>query len=554
MKQTILTFLCSLALMAAGFAQTTISGLGTMADPLASADILPFTDVSDTTESANGTTKKATMTQVQTFVLTNAVLTTSMQIPNGAAPTVDAFGELAGDNDLWAASRGAPVFYDGTAATALVNVLVSDTPTNGQVPTWNTGGTITWETGGGATGYTVKTTTYTAVAGDRIAADVTGGAFTITLPVTPADGDVVEIVPAQGTFAANNLTIGRNSENIDGGAANATLTGIEGCRLVYRTGYGWRRWAMPGYSATTSSTVKVGQMRFDPSYGTVSDGSFTMGALSTTAATFITDAAGNAGLSSNAYNSGQINFICLAGKKAELTAEGALSFGQIATPSAPASNFAHIYSKDVAGTAEMFVMDEAGNETQISPHNHTAPAALVDSAFDEIGYTANHYTGLVTYTNKQRSMKLRDDAQWHETFGEHNTRLGLTGDKALVQLDWATVQAAHVAQRDVEREAWASRKTAGEAKPENQGKPFAETEPAVYTPKPQPQWLTDQLAGKAAFIAARDARVSAAPAVSAERQQIKALMADIKAGTGTNAERLARIEKALHRLLKDSLQ
>lgn len=40
----------------------------------------------------------------------------------------------------------------------------------------------------------------------------------------------------------------------------------------------------------------------------------------------------------------------------------------------------------------------------------------------------------------------------------------------------------------------------------------------------------------------------------AERQQIKALMADLKAGTGTNGERITRIEKALHRLLKDSLR
>ena len=76
---------------------------------------------------------------------------TSFEVPNGAAPTVDVFGELAGDNNLWGAGRGAPLFFDGTAATALVNVLVSDTPANGQVPTWNTGGTITWETvsGGG---------------------------------------------------------------------------------------------------------------------------------------------------------------------------------------------------------------------------------------------------------------------------------------------------------------------------------------------------------------------------------------------------------------------
>lgn len=86
----------------------------------------------------------------------NAASATSLAIPNGAAPTVNVFGQIAGDNNLWAVSRGAPIFYDGTAATALVNVLVSDTPSNGQVPTWNTGGTITWETGSGGGGSTTK--------------------------------------------------------------------------------------------------------------------------------------------------------------------------------------------------------------------------------------------------------------------------------------------------------------------------------------------------------------------------------------------------------------
>jgi hypothetical protein len=73
-------------------------------------------------------------------------------------------------------------------------------------------------------GYIVKTANYTAVAGDKIAADTTGGAFTVTLPATPADGDSVEIIPARGTFATNNLTVARNGENIDGAAANLILT------------------------------------------------------------------------------------------------------------------------------------------------------------------------------------------------------------------------------------------------------------------------------------------------------------------------------------------
>jgi hypothetical protein len=70
---------------------------------------------------------------------------TNFEIPNGAAPTTDAFGEIAADNNAWASGRGALQVFDGTANTWLVGALSSDTPSDGQVPKWNTGGTITWE-------------------------------------------------------------------------------------------------------------------------------------------------------------------------------------------------------------------------------------------------------------------------------------------------------------------------------------------------------------------------------------------------------------------------
>ena len=78
--------------------------------------------------------------------ISDLAATGSMNIPNASAVTTDVVGEIALDDNAWAASRGAVQVYDGTANTLLVGALAADTPTNGQVPVWNTGGTVTWET------------------------------------------------------------------------------------------------------------------------------------------------------------------------------------------------------------------------------------------------------------------------------------------------------------------------------------------------------------------------------------------------------------------------
>lgn len=236
-----------------------------------------------------------------------------------------------------------------------------------------------------------------------------------------------------------------------------------------------------------------------------------------------------------------------------------LELAQIASGGTVAANSARIYSKDVAGSAEMFVKDEAGNETQISPHNHTAPASFIDSPFDVIGYEANAFTALVTYTNKSRQNAGRIDCLLFETFDEINTRLGLTGNAAHVQQDWGAVQAEHVASSEAAHDAWLARKTAWEAVPANESVPFAEVEPAVYVAKPQPQWLTDQLAGRTAFLAARATTATKAATMNAKRtsigQQVAALRgwktdADnaVAAWDGqTTAQRFAALKVVLNR-------
>ena len=90
--------------------------------------------------------------------------------------------------------------------------------------------------------WTIKTTTYTAVAGDAIMADTNSAAFTITLPASPAANDVVDIVDYRGTFGTNNLTIARNSLKIMGLSEDMTVSVSNArFRLVYiDTTVGWR--------------------------------------------------------------------------------------------------------------------------------------------------------------------------------------------------------------------------------------------------------------------------------------------------------------------------
>ena len=122
------------------------------------------------------------------------------------------------------AGTGDPEDLTGTQATTLLDVFTSSL--KGLAPA-SGGGTTnflradgTWASppgGGGGVSFnwTAKTTTYTAVTGDHLLADTSGGAFTITLPATPTAGDYIEFNDAKETWATNNLTIARNGSNID---------------------------------------------------------------------------------------------------------------------------------------------------------------------------------------------------------------------------------------------------------------------------------------------------------------------------------------------------
>jgi hypothetical protein len=74
----------------------------------------------------------------------------------------------------------------------------------------------------------------TAVAGNGYFIDTTSAAHTITLPSSPSIGDTVAIKDYAGTFGSNNLTIARNSSNIQGVANDSLIsTNRASLTLVY---------------------------------------------------------------------------------------------------------------------------------------------------------------------------------------------------------------------------------------------------------------------------------------------------------------------------------
>ena len=103
------------------------------------------------------------------------------------------------------------------------------------------GTTLSASGGSGASPWTTKTTTYTAADGDRLLADTSGGAFTITLPSSPSAGHYIEINDPEETWPTNNLTVARNGSNIDSLAENlvCNITAKIGLTYIDAT-IGWK--------------------------------------------------------------------------------------------------------------------------------------------------------------------------------------------------------------------------------------------------------------------------------------------------------------------------
>ena len=158
----------------------------------------------------------------------------------------------------------------GTATPSIVagtNVTVTGTWPNQTIAA--SGGSA-----GGITYTTVKTANYTAAVDDGVQTNTTAGAFTVTLPATPSNGNQVFVVDSFNTWGTNNLTIGRNGSTIEGVAQDLVcdITGVS-VQCVYN-GTTWDIYAQVGgaggsvVSGPASSTDNA-VARFDSTTGKI---------------------------------------------------------------------------------------------------------------------------------------------------------------------------------------------------------------------------------------------------------------------------------------------
>src|SRR3990167_6261236 len=159
---------------------------------------------------------------VTNWNLTTPTFTTQFTMTAQADPTTDADGEVALDTDGWGTNFDAYEVYNGTASAYLVATTASDTPSNGEVPKFNTGGSITWEADVGGTAqidinFPIQSAKLSGDNSVRIDAGLNGGATPyIMWRVLYQDGT---------NDISKNIALwqGRMPDNYAGGALTANI-------------------------------------------------------------------------------------------------------------------------------------------------------------------------------------------------------------------------------------------------------------------------------------------------------------------------------------------
>ncbi len=150
-----------------------------------------------------------------------------------------------------------------------------------------------------------------------------------------------------------------------------------------------------------------------------------------------------------------------------------LSFGDNAADPTMAAETAGIYAKDVAGTVEMFAVDEAGNASQLTTHSQTTGEVIHRSV--------NYYTGRRPTIYHERIAAVV--AQLAEAAGiEHEPLMTVSWLPKAERLVWDDVQAQNTARRADDIAAW------DELSESDRG---GEPRPSEYVPRAKPIYVPE---------------------------------------------------------------
>jgi len=133
-----------------------------------------------------------------------------------------------------AASRSPQLDASGNITALGTPASATLTNATGLPLTTGVTGVLPFANGGMLALQSVQAANFTAVSGNAYAVNTTSGAITVTLPASPAAGNIVQITDYAGKFGTNNCTINPNGGKIDGGTSNVLLAiNRESVAIVY---------------------------------------------------------------------------------------------------------------------------------------------------------------------------------------------------------------------------------------------------------------------------------------------------------------------------------
>ena len=232
-----------------GNALTASTASGVAANSVALGNDTTGNYVQQATTSGNGLTgtvnsEGGTFTVTSNAVSTNTFSTLVFRDGSGNFSATTITAALSGT-----ATNATNIALVDAAAATSTYVLLATAATGNEAPKTDPGITYNASTNTLAlTGaittreWVAKTAAYNAIDGDMILADtLTTGAFTITLPATPAIGTKIGLTDSESNFATANLTLGRNGSLIEATASDLVLSTDDVTHIYVYTGAtrGW---------------------------------------------------------------------------------------------------------------------------------------------------------------------------------------------------------------------------------------------------------------------------------------------------------------------------